>query len=76
MHLSFVVCSQLYLPMNINIQFTFCLTALLMLKSDTGICAINSPEVLPVCLPDPGIVLPDWMECEISGYGKNKECKV
>ncbi|XP_017323516.2 tissue-type plasminogen activator isoform X7 [Ictalurus punctatus] len=47
--------------------------ALLKLKSKTGICAVNSPEVLPVCLPKPGIVLPDWMECEISGYGKDKE---
>lgn len=47
-----------------------------MLKSETGICAVNSPEVQPVCLPDAGIVLPDWMECEISGYGKNEECKI
>ncbi|TTB27304.1 Salivary plasminogen activator alpha 1 [Bagarius yarrelli] len=47
--------------------------ALLKLKSEDGICAINSPEVLPVCLPDPGIVLPDWIECEISGYGKEEE---
>ncbi|XP_036382604.1 tissue-type plasminogen activator [Megalops cyprinoides] len=47
--------------------------ALLKLKSDVGICAINSPEVLPACLPEPSLVLPDWTECEISGYGKEKE---
>ncbi|XP_062854794.1 tissue-type plasminogen activator, partial [Trichomycterus rosablanca] len=47
--------------------------ALLKLKSENGICAVNSPEVLPICLPDPKIVLPDWMECEISGYGKAEE---
>uniref|UniRef100_A0A8C7RM81 Plasminogen activator, tissue n=1 Tax=Oncorhynchus mykiss TaxID=8022 RepID=A0A8C7RM81_ONCMY len=46
---------------------------LLKLKSDSGLCAVNSPEVLPACLPDPGLVLPDWTECEISGYGKEKE---
>ncbi|KAM4616005.1 tissue-type plasminogen activator [Polymixia lowei] len=47
--------------------------ALLKLKSDIGICAVNAPEVLPACLPEPGLVLPDWTECEISGYGKDKE---
>ncbi|XP_076859522.1 tissue-type plasminogen activator isoform X2 [Brachyhypopomus gauderio] len=47
--------------------------ALLKLKSENGICAVNSPEVLPACLPDPGLVLPDWTECEISGYGKLEE---
>ncbi|XP_026877978.2 tissue-type plasminogen activator [Electrophorus electricus] len=47
--------------------------ALLRLKSENGICAVNSPEVLPACLPEPGLVLPDWMECEISGYGKREE---
>ncbi|XP_038840476.1 tissue-type plasminogen activator-like isoform X1 [Salvelinus namaycush] len=46
---------------------------LLKLKSDIGLCAVNSPEVMPACLPDPGLVLPDWTECEISGYGKEKE---
>lgn len=50
-------------------------TALLKLKSDSGICAINSPEVLPACLPEPNLVLPDWTECEISGYGKEEECE-
>ncbi|XP_034094250.1 tissue-type plasminogen activator isoform X1 [Gymnodraco acuticeps] len=46
---------------------------LLKLKTDIGICAVNSPEVLPACLPDRGLVLPDWTECEISGYGKDSE---
>lgn len=49
--------------------------ALLKLKSDSGICAINSPEVLPACLPESNLVLPDWTECEISGYGKEEECE-
>ncbi|XP_074525516.1 tissue-type plasminogen activator isoform X2 [Halichoeres trimaculatus] len=47
--------------------------ALLKLQTDIGICAVNSPEVLPACLPDRGLVLPDWTECEISGYGKDSE---
>uniref|UniRef100_G3NJE0 Plasminogen activator n=1 Tax=Gasterosteus aculeatus TaxID=69293 RepID=G3NJE0_GASAC len=47
--------------------------ALLKLKTDIGICAVNSPEVLPACLPERGLVLPDWTECEISGYGKDFE---
>ncbi|XP_075889401.1 tissue-type plasminogen activator isoform X2 [Nelusetta ayraudi] len=47
--------------------------ALLKLKTDIGICAIYSPEVLPACLPERGLVLPDWTECEISGYGKDAE---
>ncbi|XP_037535966.1 tissue-type plasminogen activator [Nematolebias whitei] len=47
--------------------------AILKLKTDFGICAINSAEVRPVCLPDRGLVLPDWTECEISGYGKDTE---
>ncbi|XP_019120008.1 tissue-type plasminogen activator isoform X4 [Larimichthys crocea] len=47
--------------------------ALLKLKTDIGICAINSPEVFPACLPERGLVLPDWTECEISGYGKDAE---
>lgn len=50
--------------------------AILKLKTDIGICAINSPEVYPVCLPERGLVLPDWTECEISGYGKETECKL
>ncbi|XP_047448700.1 tissue-type plasminogen activator isoform X2 [Mugil cephalus] len=47
--------------------------AILKLKTDIGICAVNSEAVLPVCLPERGLVLPDWTECEISGYGKDKE---
>ncbi|XP_061674048.1 tissue-type plasminogen activator isoform X2 [Syngnathoides biaculeatus] len=47
--------------------------ALLKLKTDIGVCAVNSPEVLPACLPEPSLVLPDWTECEISGYGKDSE---
>ncbi|XP_067272345.1 tissue-type plasminogen activator-like isoform X2 [Pseudorasbora parva] len=47
--------------------------ALLRLKSEFGICAIHSPEVLPACLPDPNLVFPGWKECEISGYGKEEE---
>ncbi|XP_035022674.2 tissue-type plasminogen activator isoform X3 [Hippoglossus stenolepis] len=46
---------------------------LLKLKTDIGICAINSPEVLPVCLPEPELSLPSWTECEISGYGRDQE---
>ncbi|XP_029017363.1 tissue-type plasminogen activator isoform X2 [Betta splendens] len=47
--------------------------ALLKLKTDIGVCAIVSPEVAPVCLPDPDLVLPSWTECEISGFGRAKE---
>lgn len=47
--------------------------AILKLKTDIGICAINSPEVLPVCVPEPSTELPAWSECEISGYGKEHE---
>lgn len=53
----------------------FPLAALLKLTTDIGICAVNSPEVFPACLPERGLVLPDWTECEISGYGKTSECK-
>ncbi|KAM9744701.1 tissue-type plasminogen activator isoform 1-T2 [Menidia menidia] len=47
--------------------------AILKLKTDIGMCAVNSPEVLPACLPERGLVLPDWTECEISGYGREEE---
>ncbi|KAM4745019.1 tissue-type plasminogen activator isoform 3-T6 [Anableps anableps] len=47
--------------------------AILKLKTDIGICAVDSPEVRPACLPERGLVLPDWTECEISGYGKDSE---
>ncbi|XP_028852986.1 tissue-type plasminogen activator isoform X2 [Denticeps clupeoides] len=46
---------------------------LLKLKGEDGICAIHSPEVMPACLPDASLQLPDWTECEISGYGKEHE---
>ncbi|MFT7805054.1 tissue-type plasminogen activator [Arapaima gigas] len=46
---------------------------LLKLKSDIGMCAIYTPEVHPACLPEQNLVLPDWTECEISGYGKEQE---
>ncbi|MEQ2212611.1 hypothetical protein XENOCAPTIV_002353 [Xenoophorus captivus] len=36
-------------------------------------CAVDSPEVRPACLPEHGLMLPDWTECEISGYGKDSE---
>lgn len=29
----------------------------------------------PVCLPEASLQLPDWTECELSGYGKHEECK-
>ncbi|XP_033827871.1 tissue-type plasminogen activator isoform X1 [Periophthalmus magnuspinnatus] len=47
--------------------------ALLKLYSDIGLCAVKAPEVFPACLPDRGLELPDWTECEISGYGKESE---
>ncbi|KAG7489418.1 tissue-type plasminogen activator isoform X1 [Solea senegalensis] len=47
--------------------------ALLKLETDIGICAVNSPEVFPACLPEPDLVLPSWTECEISGYGRDRE---
>ncbi|XP_072290169.1 tissue-type plasminogen activator isoform X2 [Eucyclogobius newberryi] len=47
--------------------------ALLKLNSDIGLCAVNAPEVFPACLPERGQELPDWTECEISGYGKDSE---
>lgn len=65
-------------PQSVTLDFPVVfslLTAILKLKSDIGMCAVNSPEVFPVCLPEPGLVLPSWTECEISGYGKDGECK-
>lgn len=55
---------------------TFHFAAILKLETDIGICAVNSPEVQPVCLPERGLLLPDWTECEISGYGKDTECEL
>nr|XP_020015065.1 tissue-type plasminogen activator [Castor canadensis] len=47
--------------------------ALLQLKSDSTHCAQESSSVGTVCLPDPDLQLPDWTECELSGYGKHEE---
>ncbi|XP_055972887.1 tissue-type plasminogen activator isoform X1 [Sorex fumeus] len=46
--------------------------ALLQLKSESPLCAQESDSVRPVCL-EAGLQLPDWTECEISGYGKHEE---
>uniref|UniRef100_A0A8C8RMX0 Plasminogen activator n=1 Tax=Pelusios castaneus TaxID=367368 RepID=A0A8C8RMX0_9SAUR len=46
---------------------------LLQLKSGSEECAIETDTVRPVCLPEPGLRLPDWTECEVSGYGKHEE---
>ncbi|XP_069037057.1 tissue-type plasminogen activator isoform X1 [Lepisosteus oculatus] len=46
---------------------------LLKLRGEGGMCAIQTPSVRPVCLPEPDLALPDMTECEISGYGKNEE---
>ncbi|XP_075412725.1 tissue-type plasminogen activator [Tenrec ecaudatus] len=46
--------------------------ALLKLKSDSAQCAQESDSVRPVCLPEAGLQLPDWTECELSGYGKHE----
>ncbi|XP_006859989.1 PREDICTED: tissue-type plasminogen activator isoform X2 [Chrysochloris asiatica] len=47
--------------------------ALLQLKSDSSQCAQESETVRTVCLPEAGLQLPDWTECELSGYGKHEE---
>ncbi|XP_055518220.1 tissue-type plasminogen activator [Leucoraja erinacea] len=44
--------------------------ALLQLRSQDGVCARPTRQVRPVCLPRRGQRLADWMECEISGYGR------
>ncbi|XP_066495427.1 tissue-type plasminogen activator [Tiliqua scincoides] len=46
---------------------------LLKLKPIFGECAIETDTVRPVCLPEPGLKLPDWTECEVSGYGKHTQ---
>ncbi|XP_045142790.1 tissue-type plasminogen activator [Echinops telfairi] len=46
--------------------------ALLKLKSDSSHCAQESNSVRPVCLPEAGLQLPDWTECELSGYGRHE----
>ncbi|NXA42160.1 TPA protein, partial [Eudromia elegans] len=47
--------------------------ALLQLKSDLEECAVETNVVRAACLPTPQLQLPDWTECEISGYGKDEE---
>ncbi|XP_060643171.2 tissue-type plasminogen activator [Anolis sagrei] len=47
--------------------------ALLKLKSVSEECAEETESVRPACLPDPGLKLPEWTECEVSGYGKHEE---
>lgn len=49
--------------------------ALLKLKSDSLQCAQESDTVRTVCLPEADLQLPDWTECELSGYGKHDACK-
>ncbi|XP_060107186.1 tissue-type plasminogen activator [Heteronotia binoei] len=46
---------------------------LLKLKSSSEECAKETDTVRAACLPEPGLKLPDWTECEISGYGKHEE---
>nr|KAF6460854.1 plasminogen activator, tissue type [Molossus molossus] len=46
--------------------------ALLRLKSDSLQCAEESASVRTVCLPEADLQLPDWTECELSGYGKHE----
>ncbi|KAL1772963.1 tissue-type plasminogen activator [Sigmodon hispidus] len=47
--------------------------ALLQLRSDSYQCAQESNSVGTACLPEPNLQLPDWTECELSGYGKHEE---
>ncbi|XP_063031474.1 tissue-type plasminogen activator isoform X2 [Melospiza melodia melodia] len=47
--------------------------ALLQLSSDAEECAVETGTVGTACLPTPELQLPDWTECEISGYGKSEE---
>nr|XP_020635900.1 tissue-type plasminogen activator isoform X1 [Pogona vitticeps] len=47
--------------------------ALLKLKSVSDECAVETDSVRPACLPDPGLEMPDWTECQVSGYGKHEE---
>uniref|UniRef100_A0A8C9MBD3 t-plasminogen activator n=1 Tax=Panthera tigris altaica TaxID=74533 RepID=A0A8C9MBD3_PANTA len=46
--------------------------ALLKLQSDSLQCAQESDTVRTVCLPEADLRLPDWTECELSGYGKHE----
>ncbi|XP_074143458.1 tissue-type plasminogen activator [Sminthopsis crassicaudata] len=45
----------------------------LRFKSDSLQCAQETNFVRTVCLPDAGLKMPDWTECELSGYGKHEE---
>ncbi|XP_035958197.1 tissue-type plasminogen activator [Halichoerus grypus] len=45
---------------------------LLKLKSESLHCAQESDAVSTVCLPEANLLLPDWTECELSGYGKHE----
>ncbi|KAG8441158.1 hypothetical protein GDO86_006773 [Hymenochirus boettgeri] len=47
--------------------------ALIKLRSTSGTCAKETESTRPVCIPDPGLTLPEWTECEMSGYGKHEE---
>uniref|UniRef100_A0A5F8HIE0 t-plasminogen activator n=1 Tax=Monodelphis domestica TaxID=13616 RepID=A0A5F8HIE0_MONDO len=49
--------------------------ALLQLRSNSGSlqCAQETASVRTVCLPEAGLQLPTWTECELSGYGKHEE---
>ncbi|XP_020825270.1 tissue-type plasminogen activator isoform X1 [Phascolarctos cinereus] len=49
--------------------------ALLQLKpkADSLQCAQETKSVRTVCLPDAGLQMADWTECELSGYGKHEE---
>ena len=51
------------------------LPALLKLQSDSLHCAQESDAVRTACLPEADLQLPDWTECELSGYGKHEACK-
>uniref|UniRef100_A0A670Z7J8 t-plasminogen activator n=1 Tax=Pseudonaja textilis TaxID=8673 RepID=A0A670Z7J8_PSETE len=46
--------------------------ALLKLKHPFENCVTETDSVHPVCLPKAGLQLPDWTECEVSGYGKHE----
>ncbi|XP_072005389.1 tissue-type plasminogen activator [Engystomops pustulosus] len=45
--------------------------ALLKIKSSSGSCAMETDSARPACMPFRGQTLPDWTECEISGFGKH-----
>uniref|UniRef100_A0A8C5QYR9 Plasminogen activator n=1 Tax=Leptobrachium leishanense TaxID=445787 RepID=A0A8C5QYR9_9ANUR len=46
---------------------------LLKIRSASGTCAVETESTRPACLPEPGLSLPDWTECEMSGFGKTEE---